>query len=319
MYDAIIIGGGPGGLTAGIYAARANMKTLLIRSTFKASLITTTDIIENYPGFPEGIGGFELVERFTEQALRFGVIIMDDDILSVVKTSVDGKEGWQVNTSSAQHKGLSLIIATGTEYAHLGVPGEVEFTGRGVSYCATCDGPFYRDGKLVVVGGGDTAVQEALFLTRFARSVTIVHRRDSLRAAGVLKDKAFSNEKISFEWNSVVEEIIGDSAVRSIRLKDVREEGKKKTLEVDGVFIFTGNIPNTSQFQGITAMDADGYIIVDPHMMTSAPGIFACGDCTAKLLKQVVTACGDGATAAFAAYEYVSKLKGTSYEGLKRV
>jgi thioredoxin reductase (NADPH) len=319
MYDVIIIGGGPGGLTAGIYAARANMKTLLIRSAFKASLITTTDLIENYPGFPEGIGGFDLVERFTQQALRFGVEIVDDDISSVAKTSLEGKNGWQARTSSAQYNALSLIIATGTEYAHLGVPGEEEFTGRGVSYCATCDGPFHRDGKLVVVGGGDTAVQEALFLTRFARSVTIVHRRDSLRATGVLQDRAFSNEKISFEWNSVVEEIIGDTSVSSIRLRDVNDPERKKTLEADGVFIFTGNIPNTTPFKGIIDMNDNGYIVVDPNTKTSALGIFACGDCTIKLLRQVVTACGDGATAAFAAYEYVSDLKGTSYAGLKRV
>lgn len=319
MYDVIIIGGGPGGLTAGIYAARSNMKTLLIRSAFKTSLITTTDLIENYPGFPEGIGGFELVEKFTQQALRFGVEMVDDDISSVAETSLEGMNGWQTKTSSAQYNALSLIIATGTEYAHLGVPGEEEFTGRGVSYCATCDGPFYRDGKLVVVGGGDTAVQEALFLTRFAQSVTIVHRRDSLRATGVLQDRAFSNEKISFEWNSVVEEIIGDTSVNSIRLRDVNDPERKKTLEADGVFIFTGNIPNTTPFKGIIDMNDNGYIVVDPNTKTSAPGIFACGDCTVKLLRQVVTACGDGATAAFAAYEYVSDLKGTSYAGRKRV
>ena len=318
MYDVIIAGGGPAGLTAGIYAARANLKTLLVRSAFKTSLITTTDLIENYPGFPEGIGGFELVERFTQQARRFGLEIVDDDISSVEKTRVQGLDGWQVNTSSSRYQALSIIISTGTEYAHLDVPGEVEFTGRGVSSCATCDGPFYRDGMVAVVGGGDTAVQEALYLTRFARSVTIVHRRDRLRATGVLQDKAFSNERISFAWNSVVKEIVGDSGVKALRLRDVHDPGKETTLAVDGVFILTGTIPNTSEFRGIVAMDAGGYIIVDPHMETSAPGIFACGDCIAKLLRQVVTACGDGATASFAAYEYVSGLKGTSYAGIPK-
>lgn len=315
MYDVIIVGGGPGGLTAGIYASRANMKTLLVRSAFKPSLITTTDLIENYPGFPEGIGGLELVERFTQQALRFGLEIMDDDLSALSPTDIDGKAGWQVSTSSGVFKALSVIISTGTEYAHLNVPGETEFTGRGVSYCATCDGPFYRGGSLVVVGGGDTAVQEALYLTNFAARVTIVHRRDRLRATAVLQDRAFSNDKISFAWNSVVEEILGESAVKAVRIRDVLDPRNVSTLDADGVFIFTGNIPNTAPFRGLVEMDGAGYIAVDSHMKTSARGIYACGDCTKKLLRQVVTACGDGATAAFAAYEYVSAIKGTSYGG----
>ncbi|MCU0575865.1 MAG: FAD-dependent oxidoreductase, partial [Desulfobacterota bacterium] len=240
MYDVIIAGGGPGGLTAGIYASRANMETLLIRSAFKPSLITTTDLIENYPGFPEGIGGLDLVERFTEQALRFGLEIVDDDVSAITSAVIDGRAGWQVSTPSGEFKTLSVIISTGTEYAHLNVPGEAEFTGRGVSYCATCDGPFYKGGSLVVVGGGDTAIQEALYLTGFAANVTIVHRRDRLRATAVLQDRAFANSKISFAWNSIVEEILGDTAVKSVRLKDADDPQQKKTLDADGVFIFTG-------------------------------------------------------------------------------
>ncbi|HPR54267.1 MAG TPA: thioredoxin-disulfide reductase [Deltaproteobacteria bacterium] len=317
MYDAIIIGGGPGGLTAGIYASRANMKVLLIRSAFKPSLITTTDLIENYPGFPEGIGGFELVERFTQQALRFGLEIVDDDLSSLTATVIDGHEVWQVKVPSGEFQALSVIISTGTEYAHLNVPGEAEFIGRGVSYCATCDGPFYRGGSLVVVGGGDTAIQEALYLTNFAAKVTVVHRRDRLRATAVLQDRAFANEKIAFAWNSVVEEIMGDSAVKAVRLGDVSDPLARRTLDADGVFIFTGNVPNTEPFKGLVDMDQAGYITVDAQMKTSAQGLFACGDCTRKLLRQVVTACGDGATAAFAAYEYISELKGTSYGGFK--
>ncbi len=317
MYDVIIIGGGPAGLTAGIYATRSNMKTLLIRSAFKTSLITTTDLIENYPGFPDGIGGFEIIERFAQQALKFGLSILDEDIIAVAKTSAEGHDAWEVSTSGSVHQALSLIISTGTEYAHLNVPGEVEFTGRGVSYCATCDGPFYRDGKLIVVGGGDTAVQEALYLTNFASRVTIVHRRDRLRATAVLQDRAFANVKIAFAWNAVIEDIAGDSVVKTVRLKDVRDPGKITTVDVDGVFIFTGTIPNTEIFKGIVDMDTQGYIKVNAHMNTSAKGIFAGGDCTDKLLRQVVTACGDGATAAFAAYEYVSTLKGTSYDRTK--
>lgn len=317
MYDVIIIGGGPAGLTAGIYAARANMRSLLIRSAFKPSLITTTDLIENYPGFPDGIGGFELVERFTQQALKFGLTMVDDDLSRIDKAVTDNRVCWKVSTSSAEYLSLSLIISTGTEYAHLNVPGEAEFTGRGVSYCATCDGPFYRGGRLVVVGGGDTAVQEALYLTNFAASVTIVHRRDRLRATAVLQERAFANDRISFAWNAVVDEIEGDSAVKTVTLRDVKDPGKKTVLQADGVFIFTGNIPNTDIVKGVVDMDEAGYIMVDADMRTSAPGIFACGDCTKKLLRQVVTACGDGATAAFAAYEHVSDLKGTSYSGFK--
>jgi thioredoxin reductase (NADPH) len=293
------------------------MKTLLIRSAYKPSLITTTDLIENYPGFPDGIGGFEIIERFTGQALKFGLSIIDDDIIAVAKTGTKSNGAWEVSTSGSVYQALSLIISTGTEYAHLDVPGEVEFTGKGVSYCATCDGPFYRDGRLIVVGGGDTAVQEALYLTNFASSVTIVHRRDRLRATAVLQDRAFANAKIAFVWNAVIEDITGDSAVKAVRLKDIRDPGKITTVPVDGVFIFTCTIPNTLMFKGIVDMDAQGYIKVDAHMNTSASGIFAGGDCTDKLLRQVVTACGDGATAAFAAYEYVSVRKGTSYEGVK--
>jgi thioredoxin reductase (NADPH) len=317
MYDVIILGGGPAGLTAGIYATRSNMKTLLLRSAYKTSLITTTDLIENYPGFPGGIGGFEIIERFTQQALKFGLSIVDDDIITVAKTGAESHDAWEVRTSSSVYRALSLIISTGTEYAHLDVPGEAEFTGRGVSYCATCDGPFYRDCQLIVVGGGDTAVQEALYLTNFASSVTIVHRRDRLRATAVLQDRAFANAKIAFVWNAVIKDITGDSVVKAVRLKDVNDPAKVKTVPVDGVFIFTGTIPNTEMFKGIVDMDTHGYIKVNAHMNTSAKGIFAGGDCTDKLLRQVVTACGDGATAAFAAYEYVSTLKGTSYEGVK--
>jgi len=309
MYDIIIIGSGPAGLTAGIYASRANMKTLMIASAFNPSLITTTDMVENYPGFPDGITGLELIEKFTLQAKRFGLEMVQQDVSSVTRIS----QGWEVSAGGETYQALALIIATGTEYAHLNVPGEEELTGRGVSYCATCDGPFYRGSKVVVVGGGDTAVQEALFLTRFASEVTIVHRRDRLRATAILQERASANEKIRFEWNAVVEEITGDTAVTGIVLQDVNAPDKKKTLDVEGVFVFTGYIPNTSFLGGIVELDDVGYIKVDEKMQTSASGIFACGDSTKKLLRQVVTACGDGATAAFAAEQYISDIKGTAY------
>ncbi|MEN6473912.1 MAG: thioredoxin-disulfide reductase [Syntrophaceae bacterium] len=310
-YDIIIIGGGPAGLTAGIYASRAKMKTLLIESTFSASLITTTDMVENYPGFPGGIDGFGLVERFKEQALSFGLETLQDDITEIQAAASDVSSGWFAIGGQEYHA-RSLIVASGAAYAKLGVPGEKEFTGRGVSYCATCDAPFYRDRTIVVVGGGDTAVQEALFLTKFASRVTLVHRRDSLRATAILQERAFANEKLDFVWSSVVEEIRGEKAVSAVRLKNL-VSGRSEDLAADGVFIFAGYIPNTELAGGIVTRDQDGYIVVDDHMRTSQPGIFACGDCIRKLLRQVVTACGDGATAAFAAQLYVEELKGTLY------
>ena len=314
MYDIIIIGSGPAGLTAGIYASRANMKTLMIASTFNPSLITTTDLVENYPGFPDGISGSEIIERFTLQAKKFGMETSEADVTAVSGISGDGSVRWKVDAGDKTYEASAIIIATGTEYAHLHVPGEEEFTGKGVSYCATCDGPFYRESSVVVVGGGDTAVQEALFLTRFADTVTIVHRRDRLRATGILRDRASANEKIRFELNAVVEEIIGDTAVKGIAIRDVNEPENKKTLKADGVFIFTGYIPNTAFIRKLVDCDDTGYIRVDERMRTSVQGIFACGDCTTKLLRQVVTACGDGATAAFAAEYYINELKGTSYD-----
>ncbi|MDT8271909.1 MAG: thioredoxin-disulfide reductase [Desulfomonilia bacterium] len=313
MYDILIVGSGPAGLTAGMYASRAAMRTLLLASAYHPSLITTTDLIENYPGFPEGISGFELVEKFREQAEKFGLEFIQDDAVSLEKTSKNGAPAWKVTTSGSSFEALALIIATGTEYAHLNVKGEEELTGRGVSYCATCDGPFFKDAHLVVVGGGDTAVQEALFLTRFARKVTIVHRRDRLRATGILRQRAHDHERISFEWNAVVTEIMGESAVTGVKIRNVKNPEDEKVLKAEGVFIFTGYIPYTSFLHGILALDEVGYIVVDAEMKTSAPGIFACGDCTKKLLRQVVTACGDGATAAFSAEHYVNELKGTSY------
>ncbi|MBN1635321.1 MAG: thioredoxin-disulfide reductase [Deltaproteobacteria bacterium] len=315
MYDVIIIGAGPAGLTAGIYASRANLKTLLLGSSFNPSLITTTDIIENYPGFPDGISGFELVDKLTEQAQHFGLEIISHDVSSIEKISAEGSDAWEIWADQKNFQAYSLIFSTGAEYAKLDVPGEQALTGKGVSYCATCDGPFYREKDVVVVGGGDTAVQEALFLTKFARKVTLVHRRDRLRATGVLRERAEKNEKIAFVLNSEVEEILGDTVVSGVRLKDVNTPNSAKQLRADGVFIFAGYVPNTSLLTDIVEMDDKGYIITDDQMRTSVAGIFACGDCRQKLLRQVVTACGDGATAAFAAELYIDELKGTSYEG----
>lgn len=314
VYDIVIIGGGPAGLTAGLYAARADLKSLLIEGASSLSQIVVTDLIENYPGIPEGINGFELIERFKKQAGQFGLKMTSGDVGSITKKNWGDIEGWSVTAGDKTYDALAVIIATGAYWRKLGVPGEDLYTGKGVSYCATCDGPLYRNREVVVVGGGDTAVQEAIFLTNFARKVTIVHRRDRLRAAHILQKKAFANSKILFAWNSVVENITGGDLIEKVTIRDVKVPHALKEIPAEGVFIFTGLIPKTDLVRGIVELDKSGHIIADANMQTSAPGIFACGDCIQKRLRQVITACGDGATAAFSAQLYVEDLKGESYE-----
>jgi thioredoxin reductase (NADPH) len=316
VHDIIIIGGGPAGLTAGIYSARARMDVLLIESTFSPSLITITDWVENYPGFPEGIGGFDIVEKFRQQAINCGLKSAFGDVSGIIREPLDGQDVWKV-VADEHYYAHAVILATGANNAKLGCPGEAEFTGKGVSYCATCDGPFYRNKGVAVVGGGDTAVQEAIFLTKFASKVTLIHRRDSLRATAVLRDRAKADEKIAFELDSVVESVNGDKLVSGVTIKNTKTM-TTKDLKVDGVFIFTGLIPNTLLLKGIADLDVNGYVIVDGDMKTSALGIFSCGDCNKKLLRQVVTACGDGATAAFSAQHYVEDIHGTAYAGRKK-
>ncbi|MGZ3607117.1 MAG: thioredoxin-disulfide reductase [Syntrophales bacterium] len=313
MYDIVIIGGGPAGLTAGIYASRASLRTLLIEGASSVSQITVTDIIENYPGMPEGIGGFDLVERFKKQALQFGLEIASEDVIGIAKTRWDNTEGWKVTSAGRDYEALAVIVATGAYWRKLGVPGEDVFIGKGVSYCATCDGPLYRNRDVVVIGGGDAAVQEAIFLTNFARKVTIVHRRNRLRATKALEKRAFANNKIDFAWNSVVEEISGGNVVEKVKIRDVMSPDIGREIPVHGVFIFIGLTPKTEMVRGILDLDDAGYIVVDRDMQTSAKGIFAGGDCIRKLLRQVITACGDGATAAVSAQHYVEELKGESY------
>ncbi|OPY13619.1 MAG: Thioredoxin reductase [Syntrophus sp. PtaB.Bin001] len=317
VYDVIIVGGGPGGLTAGLYASRGGLKTLLLEGESSVSQITVTDLVENYPGFPEGINGYDLIERFKTQSRQFGLTILADDIREISPRS-EGEEpeiGWFVKGGRNNYRALAVILATGANWRRLGVPGEEAFVGKGVSYCATCDGPFYREREVVVVGGGDTAVQEALFLTRFARKVTIVHRRDRLRATPLLQERAFANERIEFAWDSVVEEIQGKDFVEGVKIKNLRNPEMSKVIPVDGAFVFVGLTPNTGFVRQLVACDESGYILADSEMKTSAKGIFACGDCISKLLRQVVTACGDAATAAFSAQLYVEDLKGDTYVG----
>jgi thioredoxin reductase (NADPH) len=311
-YDVVIIGGGPAGLTAGMYAARANLRVLAIAGESTLSQVTITDIVENYPGIPGGINGFELAERFKAQAVEFGLATASGDVTAVVKKRWGNLDGWEIAAGEARYGALAVIVATGATWRRLGVPGEERFIGRGVSFCATCDGPFYKNREVAVVGGGDTAIQEALYLTRFAKKVTVIHRRDRLRAAGILQKRAFANEKIAFAWNSVVDAIDGLDLLQGVRLKDVKT-GEVRDLAVSGLFIFVGLVPNTAGFRGLVALDEGGYISVDANMQTSAPGIFACGDCTAKRFRQVVTACGDGASAAFSAQLYIEEMKGEAY------
>jgi len=312
IYDIVIVGGGPGGLTAGLYASRASQKVLLLEGNSTVSQITVTDMIENYPGIPE-IGGFELIDRFKKQAVGFGLDIRSEHVTSIDKVQLGDVEGWTVKTNNAEYKALSIIFSTGAEWRHLGVPGEEELIGRGVSFCATCDAPFYRNREVAVVGGGDTAVQEAIYLTKFAGKVTLIHRRNRLRATGILQERAFANEKIDFAWDSVVEEILGDSGVTGVKIKNVKTPGETREIPVDGVFMFIGLTPNTKLVEGLVNLDKGGYIIADSDMKTSANGIFACGDCISKSLRQVITACGDGATAANSAELYVDELKGQAY------
>lgn len=310
-YDITIIGGGPAGFTAGIYAARAGLKTLLLEGSSTVSQITITDLIENYPGIPDGMNGFDLMQLFKSQALKFGLEVMPKDVSGIAGND-SAPALWIVNAGDKSVRTLGIIAATGAQWSKLGIPGEAEFIGKGVSYCATCDGPFYRNRNVVVVGGGDSAIQEALFLTHFASRVTIIHRRDRLRATGILQKRAFAEKKIEFAWNSTLAEVTGSDLVTGVRVRDT-VSGDIKAIAAEGVFIFVGRLPNTGVFQNVLHLDKSGYIITDDAMNTSAPGIFAAGDCRAKLFRQVVTAAGDGANAAFSAELYIGNLKGEAY------
>jgi thioredoxin reductase (NADPH) len=312
LFDLVIIGGGPAGLTAGIYGARAGLSTLILEKLSPGGQVVTTDILENYPGFVEPIGGFELVDRMVGQATKFGVEIRMGEVTGIEAPA--DQEHKIIHLGDETISAIGIIIATGAYHKHLGVPGEDHFWGRGVSCCATCDGMFYKGKRVVVVGGGDTAIKESLFLTKFASEITIIHRRDRLRATKVLQDKILSMpDKVKFEWKSFVKEIMGDNKVTGVKLGYV-DSNEEKILECDGVFIFVGFIPGTDFVKGFVEMDERGYILTDDNMKTSVPGVFACGDARKKLLRQIITACGEGATAAFAAEQYIENIKGSAYE-----
>jgi len=301
-YEVIIIGGGPAGMTAGLYTTRSRLRTLLIETGLLGGQITTTELIENYPGFPEGINGSELSLLMEQQVKRFGLEIINQEVLEV-RLEEDRKV---VRTHVSDYYSETVIISSGTEYRKLGIPGEDTFIGKGVSFCATCDGAFFKDSRIVVVGGGDSALTEALFLTKFAKEVTIIHRRDALRATKIYQERAQAHPKINFLWNSVVQEIKGDKEVRSVLVKNVKTN-KVKEFETAGVFLFVGISPKTQFIKGLVEMDEGGYIITNENCETSVKGIFAAGDCRKKLLRQIATAVGDGATAAFALEKYLEE------------
>jgi len=301
-FQLVIIGGGPAGLAAGLYAARARLKAVLLEKGGAGGQVLLTDWIDNYPGFPEGISGFELADRMAKQTARFG---LETRTASVVALGLDGECKTISLEDGEQITCRSIILATGARPNKLGIPGEAEFTGKGVSYCATCDGPFFRDQDIIVVGGGDTAIQEADYLTKFARKVTVVHRRDRLRAMKILQEKAFANDRIDFIWNSVVSRIEGDAGVESVRIRG--NGGQESVHRVSGVFVLIGTIPN-NEFLPLDRLETDdwGFLQTDAEMRTNIPGVMAAGDIRSKSVRQVVNAAGEGAVAAIAAENYIN-------------
>lgn len=302
MYDVAIIGGGPAGFTAGIYTAREELKTVLLEKSMTGGIPAITDIIENYPGFPEGIAGMDLVARFRQQAERFGVEIQEFEEVQRIEKQ---ENQFLIHTEANLFRAKTVIIATGGLPRQLGVPGEKEFIGRGVSYCATCDGPFFKDGEIAVVGGGDAAIQEAIFLTKFASRVTVIHRRDALRASPILQQRAFSNEKIDFLWDSVVTEVVGQENVTSLKVKNVKT-AEVKNFVTEGLFVFIGWIPNSQFLDGLIDLDEAGHVLTDRYMMTSLEGLYAVGDVRSKKFRQIAEACGDATVGALSASEYIS-------------
>ena len=298
----LIIGSGPAGLSAGLYAARADLEPVILTGMEHGGQVSLTYTVENYPGFPEGIGGQEMVELFQKQAERFGARVEFD-----TATEVDlSQRPFRVKTYNKEYLAEALVIASGATPRHLNVPGETELTGRGVSYCATCDGWFFKDKDVYVVGGGDSALEESIFLTRYAKSITIVHRREELRAGPILQKRAMENPKISFLFDTVVTEIVGESAVKALRLKNVKtnEEFERST---DGIFIFIGHDPNTQLFQGQLDMDERGYLKVDMQMKTNIPGVFVGGEAGDPHYRQVITSAGMGAAAAIQAGRFLDE------------
>jgi thioredoxin reductase (NADPH) len=311
--NVIIIGSGPAGYTAAIYAARADLRPLVFEGSVTAggALMNTTDV-ENFPGFPEGVMGPDLMDHLRRQAERFGAELVTDDVTAVdltgeIKVVTDGSGG--------EHRARAVIIATGSGYRELGLPNEKRLSGRGVSWCATCDGFFFRDQDIAVVGGGDTAMEEATFLTRFARSVTVIHRRDALRASKIMQERAFANDKIRFRWNSEVVDVLGEDKVAGLRVRDT-VSGEESTLDVTGLFVAIGHDPRSELFEGQVRRDDEGYILVDaPSTRTNLAGVFASGDVVDHVYRQAVTAAGTGCAAALDAERYLTSLEDAGVTG----
>lgn len=301
VYQLIIIGGGPAGLSAGIYAARSRLDTLLIEKAGLGGQILNAEWVENYPGFPQGISGAELGSLMSQQAEKYNLPTAFAEVEGI---EVRGGEKL-LKTSEGQYRAKAVIIAGGSEYSKLDVPGEEEFRGRGVSYCAMCDGAFFKDEVVAVVGGGNVALNDAIFITKFASKVIVIHRRDQLRATKVLQERALANPKMEFIWDTVLESIKGDSQVRELQLRNVKTGGKSN-LSVSGVFIAVGLKPNIEYLRGLLSLSDGGFIPVNGNMETEVPGIFAAGDIRAGSIRQVIAAAGDGAIAAIAAEAYIS-------------
>jgi len=301
-YEVVIIGGGPAGLTAGLYTSRARLNSLLIEKGLVGGQIADAELMENYPGFVEGISGLELGQSMHQQATKYG---LNTIIAEVTGIELQGEKKI-VMTTKDNFAAKAVIIASGSERRKLGIPGEEEFTGKGVSYCATCDAPFFKEQPVAVVGGGDAAITEALHLTKFASRVTVIHRRDQLRATRILQEKAFSEPKIEFLWNTVVEEIEGKDTVKRLKLRQVIT-GEKPVLDVSGVFVSVGHTPGTDYLRGVLPLDATGCIATNERMETEIPGIFAAGDIRLNSARQAITAAGDGATAAIYAEKFISR------------
>ena len=298
----LILGSGPAGLSAALYAARADLAPVVLTGMSLGGQVSLTHTVENYPGFPTGVGGQELVDLFQKQAERFGAQV-EFDTAEAVDLS---QRPFRIKTYNGEYLAETLIITTGATPVHLGVPGENELTGKGVSYCATCDGWFFKGKDVVVVGGGDSALEESLFLTRYAKSITIVHRRDALRAGAILQKRAMAEPKIKFIWDSVVTEVIGDEAVKALRIKNLNTNTEQE-LPTDGLFVFIGHHPNTEMFKDKLEMDGRGYLHTDVTMHTNVPGVFVAGEAGDPHYRQVITSAGMGAAAAMQAIRFIEE------------
>lgn len=300
MYDVVIVGGGPAGLTAAIYAARARLSTIVIEKLFPGGQLIISTLIENYPGFATGISGPELAAQMREQAEKFGM----ETILAEVESADLSGDIKRINTNEGPIEGWTVILATGAGPRKLGIPGEQEFLGRGVSYCATCDGALFKGKRLAVIGGGDTAVEDSLFLTKFSSDLTIIHRRDQFRAQKIIQERAFANPSINVMWDTVVNEIQGNRGVDKLVLRNVKTK-KTSELPIDGVFVLIGQEPDVRFCNGQIKCDESGYVEADEYMQTKIPGVYAIGDVRRKSLRQIVTACADGAIAATMVEKYL--------------